>query len=220
MLPFGVPADHLSLESFEFGRISRSNGRVFRLFKRTFDIALSVLFLPVLAVFMAILTLLNPFFNSGRLFFVQKRMGQGCAAFRAIKFRTMRLSHLESRKADDPLEVERITELGKFLRRSRIDELPQILNVLRGEMSLIGPRPDFLEHARHYIQVVPGYRERHSVRPGISGLAQTEVGYVQSVDATHRKVRADLHYIQNAGFRLEAWIIWRTIFVVLKRAGS
>jgi len=188
--------------------------------KRLFDVFISLLLLPVLLVAGGFLVVLNPRFNAGRLFFVQERMGRDCRVFRAIKFRTMRAADQETRGADCPLELDRITRMGRILRKTRIDELPQILNVLRGEMSLIGPRPDYHVHARHYIEVIPGYRERHLVRPGISGLAQTEVGYVQGTEATRKKVQADLHYIANRGFAMDAWIFWRTLAVVFGRAGA
>ena len=168
----------------------------------------------------AVLLVMNPFLNRGSLFFVQSRMGRGQVAFRAIKFRTMLDVGAIVRAADDPLEVDRITPLGGFLRKSRIDELPQILNVLAGDMSLIGPRPDFYDHAVQYIEVVPGYRDRFVVRPGISGLAQTELGYIEGYNATRRKVQVDLYYIQHRSLRMELWIFWRTLSVVFRLSGA
>ncbi|WP_254694832.1 sugar transferase [Antarctobacter heliothermus] len=196
-----------------------------RISKRGFDIVMSVLLLPFLIIFALALLLLNPFYNKGSLFFVQRRMGRNCRSFRAIKFRTMRAVPKISRGADSPLETDRITPLGGFLRKSRIDELPQIINVLFGKMSLIGPRPDYFDHAVEYhaveyLEKIPGYRERHAVRPGISGLAQTELGYVEGMDATRRKVQADLYYISNMSFALEAWVFWRTLSVVARRGGA
>ena len=148
--------------------------------------------------------LLNPFFNPGPLFYVQPRMDRDCRAFMALKLRTMLPAEKVTRGADDPVETDRIRPLGRVLSKTRIDELPQILNVLRVELSLIGPRPDYFHHARQFVRKVPGYRERHSIRPGISGLAQVEVGYAQGVDASLSKVKADLVYIQNAYFRMDA----------------
>ena len=113
-----------------------------------------------------------------------------------------------------------VTRLGAVLRKTRLDELPQILNVLRGDMSLIGPRPDCFHHARKFVRVVPGYRERHNVRPGISGLAQVTFGYAQGVDATVAKVNADLHYIRNASFAMDMKVFFRTIVTVLMFRGS
>lgn len=192
----------------------------FNLAKRVFDIVLSLLLLPLVAFFALALLCINPFQNPGRLIFVQPRMGRHCKSFPAFKFRSMRAANEITRTAADPLEVDRITPLGGFMRKTRIDELPQIINVLRGEMSLIGPRPDYFNHAVEYLNEIPGYRERHIVRPGISGLAQTEVGYAEGIAATRNKVNADLYYILNCGFRLELWIIWRTFAVILGRAGA
>ncbi len=192
----------------------------FRGAKRVFDICMSILLLPALAMVALVILGLNPFYNRGGLFFVQPRMGRDCKPFNAIKFRTMRAETQVTRGADSPLETDRITTLGRFLRKSRIDELPQILNVLLGQMSLIGPRPDYFDHAVEYLEKIPGYRERHAVRPGISGLAQTELGYVEGMDATRRKVKADLYYISHMSFALEMWIFWRTLSVVARRGGA
>lgn len=188
--------------------------------KRIVDIVVSLLLLPVLAVVALILLCVNPFKNPGSLFYVQDRMGRDCEPFRAIKFRTMRPATVIDRSANCPVETDRITPLGAFLRKSRLDELPQVLNVLAGDMSLIGPRPDYYDHACHFLDNVPGYRERHAVRPGISGLAQTEVGYVHGTEATRRKVHADLFYISHSGFRLETWVFFRTLAVVFKQVGT
>ncbi|WP_322891592.1 MULTISPECIES: sugar transferase [unclassified Yoonia] len=188
--------------------------------KRVFDRAVAMALLMVLVPVGAVLVVLNPFLNAGPLIYRQDRMGYQCRRFAAFKFRTMRRAKGRERGAFDALEADRITVLGRFLRRSRLDELPQIINVLRGEMSLIGPRPDSYDHACVYLRDIAGYAERHSVRPGISGLAQTEVGYVDGIDGIRRKVAADLHYIAHASFRLDLWIAWRTIGVVLARKGA
>lgn len=188
--------------------------------KRALDLAGALLLLPVLLGVALLLLLLNPLLNRGGLFFVQERMGQGGRPFRAWKFRSMRTAPQIARGPFDALERHRITRLGHLLRQTRLDELPQVLNVLAGDMSLIGPRPDFYPHARIYAEEVPGYRERHALRPGISGLAQVEVGYVDGRDGLQRKVAADLHYLQNASLRLDLWIAWRTLAVMLARQGS
>jgi lipopolysaccharide/colanic/teichoic acid biosynthesis glycosyltransferase len=192
---------------------------VFWSLKRWFDIGFSIALLPLMLICAAVILLLNPFFNPGRLFFVQARMGQDCKAFGAIKFRTMTDARVE-RGPEDPIETHRITPLGGVLRKLRIDELPQILNVLAGDMSLMGPRPDYFGHARSYVRAIPQYRDRHSVRPGISGLAQIQVGYVEGTEATRLKVQADLDYIQNAGLRMELWVFWRTLVTIFRRKGA
>ncbi|MGX9355992.1 sugar transferase [Roseobacteraceae bacterium S113] len=199
---------------------TRSSSLAFRASKRAFDVVFSLLLLPPIFVVSLILLVFNPMFNKGSLFYVQPRMGRNCRAFPALKFRTMQTTRKVVRGAHDPLEVDRITKLGALMRKSRIDELPQILNVLRGEMSLIGPRPDYFHHARRFVSTIPGYRERHSIRPGISGLAQTELGYAAGREATVAKVNADLYYINNASFRLEVYIFWRTLVTVFLHRGA
>ncbi|WP_210530307.1 sugar transferase [Rubellimicrobium arenae] len=187
--------------------------------KRAFDVAVSlVLMWPLLLVALGLLVL-NPFLNNGSLFFVQERMGQNGRPFRAYKFRSMTDAPVIKRGAWDALDSDRITPLGAILRKARLDELPQVLNVLKGDMSLIGPRPDFIDHARVYVNEVPGYRERHAVRPGISGFAQTEVGYVDGLEGVHAKVAADLYYVRHASILFDLWIAGRTLQVILGRKG-
>lgn len=189
--------------------------------KRIFDVVFSAVFLlPSIVFVAACLLTLNPIFNPGPLLYRAKRMGRDCRPIRVFKFRTMHPARNgETRGPDDPLEVERITALGAFVRRSRIDELPQILNVFRGEMSLIGPRPDDWHHACAFLADVPGYRHRHGVRPGISGLAQIELGYVHGREGAAAKTALDLQYIRSADLRLDAWILWQTIRTVIDLKG-
>jgi len=188
--------------------------------KRITDVVVSLLLLPALALIALALLLLNPRFNRGPVFFHQKRMGQDLVPFTAIKFRSMNPSPAITRSVDDPIEAHRINALGRMMRKTRIDELPQILNVLRGEMSLIGPRPDYFEHAREFLAQIPEYRHRHLIRPGISGLAQVTLGYAAGLDATRAKATADLAYIRNASFALEARIFWLTLVTVFMRRGA
>lgn len=167
-----------------------------------------------------VLCLLNPIYNPGTLIYKQRRMGRDCRPFDVYKFRSMLSAPEGLRNADDPLETDRITPLGMLLRKSRLDELPQIVNVLRGEMSLIGPRPDEVSHAKHFIKRIPGYRERHAVRPGISGLAQVTIGYVEGTEATRKKVEADLEYLKRESFRLELGILAMTLLTMLRFQGK
>ena len=188
--------------------------------KRIFDIILSLLLLPLFFITGIILLVFNLFFNQGKLFFIQKRMGKNCELFFAIKFRTMTSVKEITRKYDDPIETNRITPLGKFLRKMRIDELPQILNVLVGDMSLIGPRPDYYVHALEYLENVEGYRERHAIRPGITGLSQIRLGYAETLEETSKKTSLDNYYIQNVGYTIELKIILNTILIILRGIGK
>ena len=198
-----------------------TNGnKLFWINKRIFDISVSLLLLPLLFIIVIILPFINYFSNSGRLFFIQERMGKNCEVFHAIKFRTMVPVKEITRKYDDPIETNRITFFGKFLRKSRIDELPQILNVLKGDMSLIGPRPDYYIHALEYLKSVKGYRDRHDIRPGITGLSQIRLGYAEGLEATAKKAFIDNYYIQNVGYIIELKIIVNTIITIIRGIGK
>ena len=193
---------------------------VFLAAKRGFDIAGSVAGLPLVALLALVLLALNPRRNPGPLIFRQRRMGRGGRPFTALKFRTMTCGADAARGPDDALDSARITPLGQWLRRSRLDETPQFVNVLRGEMSLVGPRPDIYEHALEYCRTVPGYRARHAVRPGISGLAQVRMGYAEGADMTRAKTRKDHVYLRRMGWRMEVHVILRTLFVMRTGFGA
>jgi lipopolysaccharide/colanic/teichoic acid biosynthesis glycosyltransferase len=194
--------------------------KLFWINKRIFDIIFSLLLLPLFFIIGLFLLVFNLFFNQGKLFFIQKRMGKNCEFFFAIKFRTMTSVEEITRKYDEPIETNRITPLGKVLRKTRIDELPQILNVLVGDMSLIGPRPDYYIHALEYLENVEGYRERHAIRPGITGLSQIRLGYAETLETISKKVSIDNYYIKNLSYNIELKIILTTILIVIKGLGK
>lgn len=188
--------------------------------KRLGDLAFAVIALPALTVAAAAIWLINLRYNRGPLFFLQRRMGRDCKPFTIIKFRTMTACEGTQRDFGDPLEHCRITAFGAFLRRTRLDELPQAINILLGHMSLIGPRPDCYHHAQSFTELVSGYRDRHRVRPGITGLAQVSLGYAEGLSATQRKVEADLYYIRAMSTLLDLQILVRTIAVVVSGHGA
>jgi lipopolysaccharide/colanic/teichoic acid biosynthesis glycosyltransferase len=194
--------------------------KLFMINKRIFDIVVSLLLLPLLFIIGITLLLFNIFFNSGKLFFIQERMGKNCNVFNLIKFRTMTTVEEITRKYDEPIETNRITPLGSMLRKTRIDELPQVLNVLKGDMSLIGPRPDYYIHALEYLNNVEGYRERYIIRPGITGLSQIRLGYAETLEATSKKTSIDNYYINNMGYIIELKIIVNTIIIVIRCLGK
>ena len=200
--------------------LSEYENKLFWISKRLFDVIISVLLLPLLFIISIFLLFLNPLYNSGRLVFIQERMGKNCKAFFAIKFRTMSPIEEITRKYDEPIELDRITPLGRILRRMRIDELPQILNVLIGDMSLIGPRPDYYIHALEYLKNVEGYCDRHTIRPGITGLSQVRLGYVENLETISKKVSIDNYYIQNVSYTTELKIIFSTILVIIRGIGK
>lgn len=192
--------------------------KVFWKAKRIGDVILSLLLLPLLLGAAVVVVLLNPAFNRGPLLFRQRRIGLHERTFVMLKFRTMQGDAEHARFASE--ETHRVTWFGRCLRRYRIDELPQVINVLRGDMSLIGPRPEQPEFAETFRMALPGYHLRHAIKPGVSGLSQVLEGYTSDADGTQRKLALDLRYIRRSGFRMEAYIFWRTLVTVLTGYGA
>ena len=185
--------------------------------KRVFDIlacgAALVLYAPFIIVISALIKVTDP---KGNLFYAQVRTGQFGQEFRMYKFRTMREGAEEETGAvwaslDDP----RITRIGRLLRRFRLDEVPQFFNVLRGEMSLVGPRPERPELEAELETKVPFFSERHNVMPGLTGWAQIRHPYGDSVEDAARKLEYDLYYIKNQSLSLDLQIILSTLRIVM-----
>ncbi len=188
-----------------------------RFVKRTFDLVGAALALVLLAPVMLVLWALTRLLSPGPALYRQQRVGRGGKIFELIKFRTMvpdaeKETGAVLAREDDP----RVTSWGRFLRRSRLDELPQLLNVLKGEMSFVGPRPERPNFVADFERVVPGYAARHKVKPGITGLAQVR-GYYDT--RAENKLRYDLAYIYNYGFTLDLIILLETLKVVIARRG-
>jgi sugar transferase (PEP-CTERM system associated) len=189
--------------------------------KRTFDIVVSASLL-ILALPVMILTAIAIMLESGRpVIYWQERVGQGGQNFNVYKFRSM-LTDAESdgkprwAQAND----DRVTRVGRFIRKTRIDELPQLFNVLKGDMSLVGPRPERPFFVRQLEQQLPFYEVRHSVKPGVTGWAQVCYEYGASVDDAANKLRYDLYYVKNHSLFLDVLVLFKTIRVVLTGHGS
>lgn len=178
-------------------------------------IVLIILTLPISIITAICIKLESP----GPIFYIQKRIGQFNEEFKVIKFRSMRVN-AESKGAQWAQKVDpRITRVGRFLRKTRIDEIPQLINVLRGEMSLIGPRPEREVFIKMLTNEIPFYEFRHSILPGITGLAQVKYPYGASVEDGVWKHKYDLYYIRNQNFFLDVKIIFLTIRTVLGGLG-
>ena len=216
-----VQTDFSFVEASDVKRSPRRLKRtVFTFSKLAFDKIVAALCLPLIALVALVLLIVNPIYNPGSLFFRQKRMGRNGTSFQMIKFRTMLPATSVTRSHNDGVEVARITRLGAILRKFRIDELPNMLNVLSHEMSIIGPRPDAWDHAVAFSREIPVYRDRFSVLPGITGLAQVRQGYAEGVDQTVEKARLDRVYIRKQGFLSEISIIVGTFRVILSGFGA
>lgn len=223
--------NHDARSAVDFGRdFSHANEKFFNssfarqsiysIFKFCADKLLAVISLPFILVISALLLVLNPILNSGPLFFSQQRMGLGGQRFKMLKFRTMSVASEEARAHDAQLETHRITPFANYLRKFRIDELPNFFNVLAGEMSVVGPRPDAWEHSIQYSKTIKYYGDRFQVRPGITGLAQVCGGYADTKRAVQRKARFDRFYVTNRGAGLDIYIMIRTFAVILTGFGA
>jgi lipopolysaccharide/colanic/teichoic acid biosynthesis glycosyltransferase len=199
-------------------------GVVYAKVKRVWDIGFSLLVLPVLLPFLAVVAIAVRLDSPGPAFFRQQRMGYRGHTFSMFKFRSMK--HQPDR-SDDPRHASitqdddhRVTRIGKYLRRYRIDELPQIINILKGEMSWIGPRPEAVPLSLWYEGELPFYRYRHIVRPGITGWAQVKQGHVAHVDDVLWKLQYDFYYIKNFSFWLDILILAGTVRTVFNGFGA
>jgi len=198
-----------------------SNKKFYEKIKRGFDILFSLSLLILSAPFVPLVALLIKLDSKGPIFFTQTRTGRDGKNFKAIKFRTM----IENAEISGPQWATkndaRVTKVGKFLRKTRIDEIPQLFNVLRGEMSIIGPRPERPEFIDQLQNDIPFYKERLLIRPGLTGWAQV-VGpaYGGSKEESLEKLQYDLYYIKNRSIALDLSIILKTIRTVLGSRGQ
>lgn len=199
------------------------HGRVSRGMKRVFDLAVSAVSLIVGAPIMlgAIIAIKLEDGLDAPVIYRQRRVGKNGQTFNVLKFRSMRIDAEKDGKAvwcqkDDP----RITRVGAFLRKMRIDELPQIFNVLGGSMSIVGPRPERPEFVDQLSEEIPYYAERHSVKPGVTGWAQLRFTYGASKEETREKLRYDLYYVKNHSLVLDLMIILQTAEVILWGKGA
>ena len=187
--------------------------------KRLFDVVHSaaalLLALPLLLLAWVAIRLDSP----GPAVFRQQRIGFRGQPFTIYKFRTMELNAEAAGTTTVPGDA-RITRLGHFLRRSRIDEIPQLFNVLKGDMSFVGPRPEWSVCVELYEQQLPYYHLRHLVKPGITGWAQVNYPYGQDVYDARNKLSFDLYYVSNASLILDSTIILKTLYVILGRIGG
>jgi exopolysaccharide biosynthesis polyprenyl glycosylphosphotransferase len=191
---------------------------VFERIKRGSDIALSIIGLILSAPFVAAAAIAIKFDDGGSVFFSQSRIGRHRVPFNLLKLRTMH----ERKGTGDPYTRPgdaRVTRVGRLLRSGRLDELPQLWNVLMGQMSLIGPRAEWDRLVAEYEREIPSYHFRHLVKPGITGWAQVNYRYGTGIQDTLRKLEYDLYYIRNFSFMLDASIVLKTLHVMLFQKG-
>lgn len=188
--------------------------------KRLLDVGLVLLTLPLTLPLMGLIALLIRLDSTGPLLFWQERVGQGGKPFRMVKFRTMQTAAEEQGNRFAQADDHRVTRLGRRLRRFRLDELPQLWNVWRGEMSLIGPRPEQAQFAGEFAVRIPLYSYRHLVKPGLTGWAQVHQGYAAGADEAITKLSYDLYYVKHLSWWLDTLIVFKTIRILLTGFGA
>lgn len=193
---------------------------VYQIFKRIWESLIIVLSLPITLMIMIVTAILIRLESAGPVFFTQERVGQSGQVFKIYKFRSMTVEKLCDKDKFATDEQARITKVGKFIRKVRIDELPQFFNVLKGDMALIGPRPEQESFVRLFEQDIPFYGYRHMVKPGITGWAQTVHGYADDTDSTKEKLAYDLYYIKHLSFWLDVNIVFKTLKTMLTGFGA
>ncbi len=215
-----VPLEHVS-QTWFLEHLREGDKTWYEGFKRVADIALALPFGLLTAALYPLLAAAIMLTSKGQVLYSQERVGRGGQRFRIYKFRTMRLDAEAAgmpkfATKDDP----RLTSIGGFLRKTRLDELPQIWNVLRGEMSFVGPRPERPAFVEELTRQMPFYALRHLTRPGLTGWAQVNFGYASSFDDNLKKLQFDLYYIKHRSPLLDVAILLKTIGIVLRRQGT
>lgn len=201
------------IQQMSFKSMSKLNTAVTRgtdILLSTFGLFISVI--PFLLISIAI-----KIDSAGPIFYGQKRVGKQGKIFRILKFRTMRV---DAERGTGPIwattDDPRRTVVGIFLRRTRLDELPNLLNILKGEMTFIGPRPERPEFVYQFVKSMPAFDRRHEAKPGLTGLAQLKNGYDDSATSVYRKLRWDAYYLKNKCFLFDLSLLYRTVFSVLR----
>ncbi len=217
--------DHIPLSSLEYewfvSYVATDSGFVYTFLKRILDIAMATVLLIPCALVFPVVALAIKISDRGVIFYTTKRVGQFNRPVDIIKFRTMTGTDDGNTTLNSKLQV---TRLGRFLRKTRIDELPQLVNVLKGDLSFIGPRPELPARAQLYVEAIPYYNTRHFIKPGLSGWAQINDynaprGEVD-VDLTKNKLSYDLYYLKHRSLFLDIQICLKTIATIMMRTGS
>lgn len=220
-LLYKVPIQFVGKDFYKYFPFSRSNeNKLYYLFQRAFDIVFSIIGLAIGLALLPIVLIGNLIANKGPLFYSQERVGRNSIPFKIKKLRTM-IIDAEAEGVKWAIKNDkRITVFGKFLRHTRLDEVPQFFNVLKGEMSIIGPRPERPYFVKELSQVIPFYETRHIIKPGLTGWAQVNTRYGASVDDSLTKLQYDLYYIKHRSMFLDFSIFIKTLSTILYYRGQ
>jgi exopolysaccharide biosynthesis polyprenyl glycosylphosphotransferase len=213
---YRLPIHFDDKELYKFFPFSRSNqNKLYQLYTRIFDVVFAIIGLLSLVVILPFVFLFNLIWNKGPLFYKQERVGRNGVPFNIVKLRTMVVNAEQNGAVFASTNDSRITAFGKLLRKSRLDEVPQFINVLKGEMALIGPRPERPVFVDKIAASIPMYQTRHVIKPGLTGWAQVNYSYGENLEDSLMKLRYDLYYIKHRSLFLDINIIVKTLSTVL-----
>ena len=220
-LTYRVPIQFVGKDFYKYFPFSRSNqNTLYQFFHRAFDVVFSLFGLLFGLLILPFILIMNAIANQGPLFYTQERIGKNGKPFHIVKLRSMVINaESEGVKWAQKNDV-RVTSFGKFLRRSRLDEIPQFINVLKGDMSIIGPRPERPFFVSELSRIIPFYETRHIVKPGLTGWAQVNTRYGASVDDSLLKLQYDLYYIKHRSIFLDFNIVVKTLSTILYYRGQ
>ena len=215
-----VPVQFVGKDFYKYFPFSRSHqNRLYMMYHRAMDVSFSLIGLLIGSIIFIPILIGNIFGNRGVLFYKQVRVGRDGRVFTMYKFRTMVENAEKGGAKWAEKKDSRVTTFGRFLRKSRLDEVPQFINVLKGDMSIIGPRPERPFFVKELSQVIPFYETRHTIKPGLSGWAQVNTRYGDSVEDSLTKLQYDLYYIKHRSFFLDLNIIVKTLSTVIYYRG-
>ena len=216
-----IPVQYVSRDFYRYFPFSRSNQNHFYLIMvRFFEIIISITGLLIGIVILPLILIGNFFGNRGNLFYTQERVGKNGMVFNIVKFRTMIENAEKNGAVFARTNDSRVTPFGKILRKSRVDEFPQFINILKGDMAVIGPRPERPIFVNEIAEVMPFYETRHVIKPGLTGWAQVNYSYGETIDDSLIKLQYDLYYIKHRSLFLDVNIIFKTLSTVLLYRGQ
>ena len=216
-----IPVQYVARDFYRYFPFSRSNqNQLYLLVVRIAEILISLLGVSLGFILSPFILIGNLFGNRGKLFYTQERVGKNGKTFKILKFRTMKINAETNGAVFAVINDSRVTSFGKFLRKTRIDEFPQFINILKGDMAVIGPRPERPVFVKEIAVVMPFYETRHVIKPGLTGWAQVNYSYGETINDSLIKLQYDLYYIKHRSIFLDINIIFKTISTVLFYRGQ
>jgi exopolysaccharide biosynthesis polyprenyl glycosylphosphotransferase len=216
-----IPLHHITRDFYKFFPFNRSNNNQFYLLHvRIMETLISIIGLCIGILLIPFIVLGNALGNRGKLFYTQERVGKNGEIFQILKFRTMIKNDESEGLIFSSSSDSRITPFGKFLRKTRIDEFPQFVNILKGEMAVIGPRPERPFFVKEIAEIMPYYETRHVIKPGLTGWAQVNYSYGESIEDSLIKLQYDLYYIKHRSIFLDLNITIKTLSTIVFYRGQ